>query len=104
MSSSKTALCEAKDQFWSVVRGCLREFHKMTSDMTRRKATQLRKKIESLPNEAMEFFYHSEPFDVACDIANEPLNLQEFLDRYLQVRDGQQANGTLAQVLWRPSK
>jgi hypothetical protein len=104
MRSSKIVPDDAKDLFWSVVRRCLREFHKMTTEITQRKATQLRKKIESMPNESMEFFYHSEPFDVACDIANHPLKLDRHLDRYLQIRDEKHANNSLKQVLRRPSK
>ena len=86
-----------------MVRDCLREFHKMTTEKTRRRAMQLRKKIESMPNGSVEFFYHSEPFDVACDIANHPLNLEEYLDPYLKIRDEKHGNGTLEQVLRRPS-
>lgn len=104
MSSSKIIPDDAKDQFWPVVRDCLREFHKMTAEQTRRKASQLRKKIESMPNGSMEFFYHSEPFDVACDIASHPLNLENHRDRYLEIRDEPQGSGHLKQVLRRPPK
>jgi hypothetical protein len=104
MNSSKIVPNDAKDEFWSVVRDCLREFHKMTTEIARRKATQLRKKIESMPKGSMEFFYHSEPFDVACDMANHPLKVERHLDRYLQIRDEKHGNSSLEQVLRRPSK
>jgi hypothetical protein len=76
----------------------------MTTEITRRKAAQLRKKIESMPKESMELFYHSEPFDVACDLANHPLNLERHLDRYLQIRDEKHGHGSRKQGLRRPSK
>ncbi len=104
MSSSAIVPDDAKDQFWSVVRECLREFHKMATEITRRKAARLQKKIESMPSESMELFYHSEPFDVACDIANHPLNLERHLNRYLQIRDEKHGNGSLKQVLRRAAK
>jgi hypothetical protein len=94
MSSTRIVPDDAKDQFWSVVRDCLHEFHKMTAEITRRKAAQLRKKIESMPNETMEFFYHSEPFDVACDIANQPVDLLYRVPDYAE---------PLPQSLTRPS-
>jgi hypothetical protein len=101
MSSAKIVPDEAKDQFWSVVKTCLRVFHKMSPDTTRRKATQLRHKIDTMPPESLELFYHSEPFDVACDLANHPLNLEKHLDQYLQIRDEKLGNGALKQVLRR---
>jgi hypothetical protein len=76
----------------------------MTAEITRREATRLRKEIEGMPIETMEFFYHSEPFDVACDIANQPLDLKRYLDRYLQIRDEKHGGGTHKQVLRRRSK
>lgn len=104
MISPRIVPDKTNDQFWSVVRGCLRQFHKMTAEMTRRKAAQLRKRIEGMPNDTMEFFYHFEPFDVACDIANQQLDLEKYLDRYLQIRDGKDANGVFEQVKRRSEK
>src|SRR6266446_4310669 len=104
MSSSAIVPDDAKDQFWSVVRECLREFHKMATEITQRKAARLQKKIESMPGESMELFYHSEPFDVACDIANHPLNLEKYLDRYLELRDQKHGDGAVKQVRRSPSR
>ena len=104
MSSSNVIPDEAKDLFWSVVKVCLREFHEMPVEAVRRKSARFRNKIEQLPFDAMEYFYHSEPFDVACDIANHPLNLEGHLSRYLQIRDEEHGNGTLKQIPRRPSK
>jgi hypothetical protein len=104
MSSAQTVPDDAKDEFWAVVKDCLREFHKMTNESTRRKAAQLRKEIESMTEGRIAYFYHSEPFDVACDIAKHPLKLEKHLDRYLQIRDETHGDGGLKQVLRRPSK
>jgi hypothetical protein len=59
----------------------------MTPELARRKANLLRKKIESLSNESIELFYHAEPFDVACDIAERRLSVKRHLHLYLQIRD-----------------
>ena len=40
-----------------------------------------------MPHEQMELIYHSEPFDVACRLAQEPLDMGNHLSRYLQIRD-----------------
>jgi hypothetical protein len=44
-----------------------------------------------MQSDLADLFYHSEPFDVACDIANHPLNLEKYLDRYLHLRDEKHA-------------
>src|SRR5258708_4523656 len=98
MSRSTTIADDEKDQFWLVVRACLHEFHKSATAVTQRKATRLRKKIEALPDESEELFYHSEPFDVACDIADHRLNLGRYRKRYLQLRDEMHGTWTLPQV------
>src|SRR5262245_49940272 len=36
----------------------------------------------------MELFYHAEPFDVACDLAGNPLNIKDYSAKYLAIRDG----------------
>jgi hypothetical protein len=97
MSSTKTVPDAAKDEFWAVVGDCLHEFHGMKPEMIRGKARKLRNAIERMAVSQIEFFYHSEPFDLACEIAGESLNVEEFRDRYLHIRDGKHANGTLKQ-------
>jgi hypothetical protein len=32
-------------------------------------------------------FFHAEPFDVACDLADHQLNVAQHLNRYLRIRD-----------------
>lgn len=93
MSSSKVVPAAAKDEFWAVVEDCLREFHEMRQEVIRRKAKKLRDAIERMKQAEVEFFYHSEPFDVACEIAEDPLNVEDYLDRYLHIRDEKHGNG-----------
>jgi hypothetical protein len=93
MSSSKAVPDAAKDVFWAVVEDCLREFHAMKQEAIRRKAGKLRNAIESMTAAELEMFYHSEPFDVAGEIANKPLSVEDYLDRYLAIRDEKHGNG-----------
>jgi hypothetical protein len=99
MSSSKIAPDDAKDEFWAVVEDCLREFHGMKQEGIRRRAGKLRSAIERMTTGVLESFYHSEPFDVACEIAHNPLNVEEYLDRYLYLRDEKHGNGISKQKL-----
>lgn len=88
MKSSQVIPRDAADHFWSVVRRCIRLFHAKRSVSALGKATRLKKKVEGLPVEEMEIFYHGEPFDVACRIAGRSLRVEDYLDRYLKIRDG----------------
>ena len=93
MSSSNVVPDDAKDDFWGVAEDCLREFHGMKQDAIRRKVGKLHNAIERMTTAESEFFYHSEPFDVACEIADNALNVEDYLDRYLQIRDEKHGNG-----------
>jgi hypothetical protein len=104
MSCSLVISDDAKDEFWEVVTDCLRAFHKMTAEATRRKVSRARKGIERLTESQIELFYHSEPFDVACEITRNPLEVEPHLDRYLQIRDVKHGNGISKQVIRKRSK
>jgi hypothetical protein len=95
---------DAKAEFWEVVSDCLRTFHKMTAEDTRRKVSSVRKGLENLTESQIELFYHSEPFDVACEIACNPLDIEPYLDRYLQIRDVKHGSGISKQVISKPTK
>jgi len=99
MNSSKVVPDDAKDEFWAVVADCLHEFHGIKPEVSRRKAGKLRNAIGRLTTAQVEFFYHSEPFDVACEIADEPLRVEEHLDRYLQIRDEKHGDGSSRQIV-----
>ena len=87
MKSSNVIPKDEQDHFWSVVRQCIRRFHVRCALSTLPKATRLRKKVSGMPVQQMELFYHAEPFDVACDLAHNPLDVKEHLDKYLEIRD-----------------
>lgn len=77
---------KAKDAFWDVVENCLVEFHGLSKRDAHLKRVDLRTHIESPPTEmSSEIFYHAEPFDVACDIAESPLDLSQYRSRYDQI-------------------
>ena len=88
MKSSKVIPKDEQDHFWRVVRECIRKFHSGCASSALAAATRLRKKVNGMPVEQMELFYHAEPFDVACNLADNPLNVKDRLDEYLEIRDG----------------
>lgn len=87
MKSSNIIPKDEQDHFWSVVRQCIRKFHARRASSTLAAATRLRKKVNGLPVEEMELFYHAEPFDVACNLADNPLDVKDHLGKYLEIRD-----------------
>jgi hypothetical protein len=89
----------AKNEFWAIVKDCLREFHGMNQRLSQRKAKELRDAIERMKKSAEELFYHSEPFDVANDIAGKPLDAESHRDRYVHIRDEKHGNGISKQYL-----
>lgn len=87
MKSSNVIPKDEQDHFWSVVRKCIRAFHPGCASATLTEATRLRKSVDGMPLEQMELFYHAEPFDVACNLAHQPLDVEDHLDEYLRLRD-----------------
>ena len=78
---------QAKDEFWSVVEECLQEFHHLSPVDAVQKSRELRRKLKSPPpglpaDLASEIIYHDEPFDVACDLAGQPLDLAQYRAPY----------------------
>lgn len=86
MKSSQIIPKEEQDRFWTVVRRCIRTFHPGCHTKTLPKAARLRKKVDAMPPEQMELFYHAEPFDVACDLAGNHLDVRKHLTEYLRIR------------------
>ena len=78
---------DEQDHFWSVVRQCIRKFHARCASTTLAEATRLKKKVSGMPLEQMDLFYHAEPFDVACNLADNALDVKDHLDEYLEIRD-----------------
>jgi hypothetical protein len=88
MKSSVVIPEDEQEHFWSVVRQCIRSFHARCASKTLAEATRLRKKVNGMPVEQMDLFYHAEPFDVACNLACNALDVKDHLDEYLEIRDG----------------
>ncbi len=73
----------AKEAFWSVVKDCLVQFHDLEIHAAEKKARTLRQKVEGTAEDHyLDIFYHAEPFDVACDIAEHQLDLSEYYPKY----------------------
>ena len=88
MKSSSVIPKDEQDHFWRVVRQCIRRFHARGATRALAEATRLRKKVNGMPLEHMELFYHAEPFDVACNLADNALDVKDHRDAYLEIRDG----------------
>jgi hypothetical protein len=73
------------DQYWSVVEACLKRFHGMSSTRARRLAGDARQEVERERNK--DFFYHAEPFDIACDLARADLDIDDVRKEYVELRD-----------------
>lgn len=87
MKSSHVIPQDEQDHFWSVVRQCIQRFHDCCASRALTAATRLRRKVSNMPVEQMEFFYHAEPFDVACNLANNFPDVKDNLKEYLAIRD-----------------
>jgi len=75
---------EAHESFWAAVRECLIEFHGSAGLDAVRDVAEFRSRLEQAPpGVSLDMIYHAEPFDVACDIANQQLDRQRFGDEYL---------------------
>jgi hypothetical protein len=74
---------KTKDSFWEVVEDCLIEFHDFSKRNAQERSAKLREKIEHPPKGmSSDIFYHAEPFDVACDLAEKPLELSSYWAQY----------------------
>jgi hypothetical protein len=82
---------DAQQHFWAVVEQCLREFHPLDSGPSVQKMRQLQERLLKVPIEEFELFFHSEPFGVACALAGQRLKVEDYLSRYLEIRDVENA-------------
>jgi hypothetical protein len=88
VKTSKVISSESQEHFWRVVRACLREFHHASQAVLAR-VSKLRQTIDDAPIEEVELFFHGEPFNVACGLAGRRLPIKPHLQKYLEIRDGQ---------------
>jgi hypothetical protein len=76
---------KAAESFWRVVEECLVKFHDWDSSQAAKKSWELRRRIEVpewkspiKPEEYLsDIVHHAEPFDIACDLAEKPLDLDQ---------------------------
>jgi len=82
---------------WNVLEKCLVRFHKMPQSRAKQESDDLRARIESpLANNLIkaglnpkgynpDIFYHAEPFDVACDIVGNRLDVRGYSSEYERI-------------------
>lgn len=79
---------EEQDHFWFVVRECLKRFYTEQAAEGLRRVPALRRKVNRMPLQTLEMFYHAEPLDVARDLAGVDVDESGFAAEYLALRDG----------------
>lgn len=82
----------SRDDFWGVVKDCLREFHNRSDSAADQMVEQLRRKIEAPPRGlSSDIFYHTEPFDAANDLAGgQPVELERVRTQYARILERHQ--------------
>ena len=75
--------------YWDVVVECLVKFHHFDQEKAHRKVTELRKGLleapEYLRKDVSNLVYHQEAFYLACDLAENEINLAEYKQEYGQM-------------------
>lgn len=79
---------ESQEQFWCVARRCLHHFHHAPPQIYKR-LRELRAKIDVATIEEVELFFHDEPFNIACDVAQHAIPVKSVLKQYLEMRDNE---------------
>lgn len=78
---------KAKEIYWRVVKDCLVQIHGLKLEEARARASELRERVESPPEGiSSDLFYHDEPFYVACDLAENQLEVDAFAGVYDRIR------------------
>lgn len=79
---------KAKDAFWNVVKECLIAFHKFGEDAAEEKTKELRQRLEKPPvGMSSDILYHSEPYNIACNIAGKERDISEDREKYKKILD-----------------
>jgi hypothetical protein len=103
--------------YWSTVEDCLVELHGLKKPEARRRIADLKGKLDELPDGANpDIIYHAEQFDVACDLADQQLDYQQYRDAYeritskhypdfaLYLERARSASGRVAAEAWTPGE
>jgi len=90
---SRAELQKASKAFWEIVRDSLVELHDHSGDEASAKIERLRQRIASRSNDpGDDIIYHSEPFDVACRLANRDLGWEPVKEVYAEIVRRHQAD------------
>jgi hypothetical protein len=74
----------AKTAFWNEVESCLVSLFHCSKEDAHQKTEKLQENLKNMP--VGDVFYHSEPFDVACDISGtKPTD--DVRDNYFKMRE-----------------
>lgn len=72
-----------RNEFWEVVKECLIEWHGLSQFDALQRSYDLRKQIETPPPGVIsDLFYHNEPFQVACEMTGQQLDLAQYRTSY----------------------
>ncbi len=72
-----------RNEFWEVIRECLIELHGLPQFEALQRSHDLRQQIEAPPPGLnSDFFYHNEPFQVACDMVGHQLDQAHYRPQY----------------------
>ncbi len=78
-----------KDRYWRVVSECLIAFHEYSKKDAVHRVSSYRLDVEGAELDVhSDIFYHNEPYDVACDIADEYLPLESRFGEYERILEG----------------
>ncbi len=72
--------------YWQIVEECLVVFHELPRKQAQQLCANFRATIER-PRRGIsrDAIYHAEPFDVACNLAGNRLDLKEHFTRYEEI-------------------
>ena len=72
-----------KNAFWAAVADCLAEFHHRSRPKAVASTFDLRMRLENPPEDVdSDLIYHSEPFEVASNLAEEDLDISKYRQQY----------------------
>lgn len=80
---------QLKNGFWEAVVDCLVEFHRMPREEAAPKVREWRVILDwgDASPFVPDIIYHAEPFDLANDIAQRKLDINDYSDAYFRIRD-----------------
>jgi len=85
-SKSEVMQEELNDKFWDVVTECLVVFHERSVPQAMAICTARRESLSLSEPSTIEMIYAEEPFDMACQLENKPLELLSFKKKYQKIK------------------